>query len=40
MSDINPKNILKEQSCKEMKIREKEKVFQLKECTTILERYN
>ena len=40
MSDIVPKNTLKEQPGKEMRIREKGTVVQLKECIKILERYN
>ena len=40
MSDIVPKNTLKEQPGKEMRIMEKGTVVQLKECIKILERYN
>ena len=40
MSDIVPKNTLKEQPGKEMKIGEKETVVQLKGCIKILERDN
>ena len=40
MSDIVPKNTLKEQPGKEMRIGEKGTVVQLKECIKILERYN
>ena len=39
LSDIVPKNVLKEQPGKEMRIREKETVVQFKECIKILERY-
>ena len=40
MSDIVPKNTLKEQPGKEIGIREKGTVVQLKECTKILERHS
>ena len=40
MSDIVPNNTLKEQPGKEMIIREKGTVVQLKKCIKILERYN
>ena len=40
MSDIVPKNTLKEQPSKEMKIGGKETVVQLKEYIKISERYN
>ena len=39
-SNIVPKNTLKEQPGKEMRIRGKGTVVQLKECIKILERYN
>ena len=40
MSDIVPNNTFQEQPGKEMRIREKGAVVQLKECIKILERYN
>ena len=40
MSDIVPKNTLKEKPGKEIMVGEKGTVIQLKECTKILERYN